>query len=116
VEREGHLKSSLLPKATEPHKARDKRRFCFGGLPCSLRQQGHPPFFVSFFFNISWDFRIENIKYCVNDSKLLLGVMNKFARLIYDRFKLNLINYPTLPGLAFAIFRAIYQPCLSSLP
>jgi len=60
--------------------------------------------------NILWDFRKESINYCVNDSKLLLGVMNKFARLIFDRFKLNLRNYPTLPSLAFAIFRAHYLP------
>lgn len=42
--------------------------------------------------NTPWDFRKESINYCVNDSKLLLGVMNKFARLIFERFNLNLIN------------------------
>lgn len=38
--------------------------------------------------------------------------MNKFARLIFDRFNLNLRNYPTLPSLAFAIFRSNYLPVL----
>jgi hypothetical protein len=36
--------------------------------------------------------------------------MDGFSRLIYDRFKLNLSKYPTLPSLAFAIFRAHYLP------
>lgn len=42
------------------------------------------------------------------DCVSLHQVLVKFNNLIFDRFSLNIQNYPTLPSLAFEIFRAHY--------
>lgn len=60
-----------------------------------------------------WNFKEESIKYCILDCISLFQVLNKFSTLIWDKFKLNIINYPTLPSLAFAIFRSKYLKFLS---
>ena len=60
------------------------------------------------FNNKTWIFRKEAIKYCELDCISLFQILNKFNNLIFDRFKLNINNYPTLPSLSFAIFRSQY--------
>jgi hypothetical protein len=55
-----------------------------------------------------WSFRKESKKYCELDCISLFQIVTKFNNLIFDRFKLNINNYPTLPGLSFAIFRSQY--------
>lgn len=56
--------------------------------------------------NQIWDFKNEAIKYCNLDCKSLYQVLIKFNSLIFKKFKLNIINYPTTPSLAFKIYRS----------
>lgn len=58
----------------------------------------------------SWDLRKETIKYCELDCELLYQVLTKYNEYIFKYFKLNINKYPTLPSLAFAIFRANFLP------
>ena len=51
------------------------------------------------------EFRKKLIKYCINDCKSLSIIINKFSLLIFDLFKLNIHDYPTISSLAFAIYR-----------
>jgi hypothetical protein len=55
-----------------------------------------------------WNFKEEAKLYCELDCISLYQVLTKFNTLIFNKFKLNINNYPTLPGLSFAIFRAHY--------
>jgi len=75
--------------------------------------------YVSFYTinNKIWSFKEEAINYCINDCVSLYQVLIKFNQLNFNKFKLNIQNYPTLPSLAFTIFRAHYLldnqiPCL----
>jgi len=52
-----------------------------------------------------WDFREEAIKYCSIDCISLYEILDKFNQLIFNHFKINIVKYPTLSSLAFAIFR-----------
>jgi len=56
------------------------------------------------FNNNIWNFRKEAKKYCELDCKSLFEILSKFNSLIFNRFKLNINKYPTLPSLSFAIF------------
>jgi len=58
--------------------------------------------------NNDWNFRNEAIKYCELDCIPLYQVLSKFSTLIFNRFKLDINKYPTLPSLSFAIFRNQY--------
>jgi hypothetical protein len=58
------------------------------------------------FSNKIWKFREESIKYCNLDCKSLYQILIKFNKLIYNKFYLNIVDYPTLPSLAFSIFRS----------
>lgn len=55
-----------------------------------------------------WSLREETIKYCNNDCLILHEILQKFNQFIFEKFKINIINFPTLPSLAFAIFRSKY--------
>lgn len=50
----------------------------------------------------------ESINYCDLFCIKLLKVLSKFLTLIFERFKLDINKYPTLPSLSFAIFRSQY--------
>jgi len=50
--------------------------------------------------------RRETDKYCEQDCRVLYQIINIFSRRIFEQFKINIHNYPTLPSLAFAIFRS----------
>lgn len=52
--------------------------------------------------------REETIKYCNQDVKTLYSVIDKFSKQIFDLFRINIINYPTLSSLSFAIYRTIF--------
>jgi DNA polymerase elongation subunit (family B) len=58
------------------------------------------------FINKIWDFKEESLKYCIIDCVSLYQILVKFNKLIYQRFHLNIQDYPTLPSLAFSIFRS----------
>lgn len=58
--------------------------------------------------NKIWDFKTESIKYCLIDCISLYQVLIKFNKLIFSRFKLNITDSPTLPSLAYSIFRSSF--------
>lgn len=57
-----------------------------------------------------WDFKEEAIKYCQIDCISLYQILSQFNHLIYDRFKINIHKFPTIPSLAFKIYRTHYLP------
>nr|YP_010991015.1 DNA polymerase [Pappia fissilis]WOX61288.1 DNA polymerase [Pappia fissilis] len=61
------------------------------------------------FNNKPWSLGDEIIKYCEIDVKALYEVLTEFNHIIYNLFQLNINNYPTLPSLAFAIFRSNFM-------
>jgi hypothetical protein len=58
--------------------------------------------------NKIWNFKEESVKYCNIDCISLFQILDKFNQLIFNKFKLNIVNYPTLPSLAFGLFRTHY--------
>lgn len=59
-------------------------------------------------FSNDWNLRNETIKYCELDCISLYQVLVEFNKLIFNMFKLNISKFPTLPSLAFAIYRCKY--------
>jgi len=55
-----------------------------------------------------WNLREEAIKYCETDCISLYEIVMKFNELFFDRFNININDHPTLPGLAFRLFRTRY--------
>jgi len=60
-------------------------------------------------FESFWNLRDETIKYCEIDCISLYQVIFKFTELIFSLFGKNVHHYPTLPSLAFAIFRSNFM-------
>jgi hypothetical protein len=60
-------------------------------------------------FNKNWNLKNETIKYCEIDCISLYQVIFKFSDLIFSMFNKNIHRYPTLPSLAFAIFRSCFM-------
>ena len=56
----------------------------------------------------NWNLLNELMKYCEKDVICLYQVIDKFSKEIYHLFKVDIIKYPTLSSLTFAIFRANY--------
>jgi hypothetical protein len=50
----------------------------------------------------------ESINYCLQDCISLYQIIYKFNYLIFNKYNLNIHNFPTLPSLAFGIYRAHY--------
>jgi len=55
-------------------------------------------------YNI-WSMKDESIKYCEIDCVSLYQIITKFSNMIFELFKIDILNYPTLSSLAFAIYR-----------
>nr|AWA82154.1 hypothetical protein [Cantharellus cibarius] len=53
----------------------------------------------------TWDLRTETIKYCEQDVVTLYQVIAKFSEQIFILFRIDVLKYPTLPLLAFGIYR-----------
>ena len=60
------------------------------------------------YINQEWNFKSESINYCFIDCMSLYEILIKFNNLIFDRFSLNINNYPTNPSLSFGIYRSRY--------
>jgi len=67
-------------------------------------------YILSFNLNAKWDLKQELVKYCEQDVVSLHMVITTFTKEIYNRFKVDILNYPTLPSIAFAIYRLNYMP------
>jgi hypothetical protein len=61
--------------------------------------------YASKFKSYNWNLRRELTNYCENDCVVLFQVIQKFNEFIFDLFQLNIHRFPTLPSLAFGIFR-----------
>ena len=59
-----------------------------------------------------WSLKEETIKYCLNDCVILHNILMDFSSHIFNLFSINIHKYPTLPSLAFAIFRSNFLPLL----
>jgi hypothetical protein len=57
------------------------------------------------FLNKPWSLKIETIKYCNLDCIVLYKIISNFQKNIYTLFRMDVIKYPTLSSLAFAIYR-----------
>ena len=55
-----------------------------------------------------WDLRNECIKYYEQDCITLYQIISKYNLEIFKRYQINIHRYPTLPSLAFAIWRCHY--------
>jgi hypothetical protein len=52
-----------------------------------------------------WRGREQRIKYCNQDVISLYQVISKFSNIIFEEFRLDIANHPTLPSLTLAIYR-----------
>jgi DNA polymerase type B, organellar and viral len=59
-----------------------------------------------------WDFKVEAIKYCQKDCKVLHEILTKFSDLIFGEFSINIhsLRILTLPGLAMTIYKSQFMP------
>jgi len=60
-------------------------------------------------FNNNWNLREEIIKYNIIDCISLYQIILKFNNMIFNLFNINIHKYPTLPSLAFGIFRSNFM-------
>ena len=67
-------------------------------------------------FNNNWCLKTESIKYCEADCVSLYQIMIKFINMIFDLYKINVNNYPTLPSLAYGLFRTHYLSDKTFIP
>jgi hypothetical protein len=56
-----------------------------------------------------WKLRDETIKYCQRDCQALWLILKNFNVLIYNKYKLNIHRFPTLPSLTLAIYKSCYM-------
>jgi len=67
--------------------------------------------YVEDFKNKPWNLKEELIKYCEQDVKILHQILMIFGGEIFNKFKIDISKYPTLPSLSFAIFRTSFMKC-----
>jgi hypothetical protein len=73
-----------------------------------ITEEDYNNYLNSFNSNL-WDLKSEAIKYCQLDCISLYQILLKFNSLIFEQFSKNIHRYPTLPSLAFAIFRSSFM-------
>jgi hypothetical protein len=64
--------------------------------------------YLNQFKDKKWNLKTETIKYCELDCLVLYKVIENFSDRIYNLFRIDILNYPTLSSLAFAIYRSNY--------
>ena len=65
--------------------------------------------YLQSFAHNDWNLKEELIKYCLIDCISLYEVISKFNSMIFSSFQLNIVDYPTLPSLSFAIYKSGYM-------
>lgn len=65
--------------------------------------------YINSFKDKDWNLREEAIKYCENDVITLHQVIDAFSKWIFRIYRVDIHKYPTLPSLAFAIFRSNFM-------
>lgn len=63
-----------------------------------------------------WILKEELVKYCENDVIVLHSIIISFSYHIFDAYEINIQKYPTLPSIAFAIYRAKYLKSQKIIP
>ena len=53
--------------------------------------------YIKQYSNNNWNLKEETIKYCEQDVRALHQILVTFVDRIYSLFKINIVNYPTLP-------------------
>lgn len=118
------LPSSLKDLCENFNISKEDKKSIFPFLLNNISYQGSVPDY-KYFTNISpeeyqnyknqslrthkiWNFKEEAIKYCTLDCISLFRILSKFNKLIFRKFKLNIVKYPTLPSLAFNLFLSKY--------
>jgi hypothetical protein len=56
------------------------------------------------------------IKYCENDVIVLHQLILDFTEHIFNRYNLNIQKYPTLPSVAFAVYRSKFLKTSNLIP
>lgn len=78
----------------------------------NVNEQLYNEYKQSFILNNSnenvWNLKKETIKYCESDVITLHKIIRVFQKRIFHYFSLDILKYPTLPSVAFAIFRSNY--------
>ena len=64
--------------------------------------------YVARFTDNQWNLKAEAIKYCELDCTSLHSVLTSFSIQIFEMFRINISKCPTLPSLAYNIFRTHY--------
>jgi hypothetical protein len=59
-------------------------------------------------YSNNWSLKNETINYCNQDCISLYQIIHKFNSLIFEKYQLNIHKFPTLPSLAFGIYRTHY--------
>jgi hypothetical protein len=73
-----------------------------------LSNDQYNSYYKNFTIKNNWNLKEEAIKYCMNDCISLYQILFKFNQLFFDKFKININDHPTLPSLAFRLFRSQY--------
>jgi len=60
--------------------------------------------------NKNWNLKIETLKYLKADLEGLLEVLIKFSEKTFKKYKLNIVNFKTLPSLALSSYISSYLP------
>lgn len=60
--------------------------------------------------------QLETLKYCELDCILLYQIIDKFSDSIFKSFRIDILKYPTLSSLAFAIFRSNFLKDDTEIP
>jgi hypothetical protein len=60
------------------------------------------------FKNKNWNLKKESIKNCEQDCIVLYQILERFLERIFNHFKIDIHKFPTLPSLAFGIYRSNY--------
>jgi hypothetical protein len=62
--------------------------------------------YIKEYENKDWVLLDVLVKYCENDTKALFQIIINFRLNIYKKFKIDIVKYPTIASLTFAIFRS----------
>lgn len=71
--------------------------------------------YLDMFRKNMWCLLHESKMYCEQDCISLHQILSKFNELIFNNYGINIHTYPTLPGLAMAIFKTNFLNC-NNLP
>nr|YP_009690150.1 DNA polymerase family B [Porodaedalea pini]QEG56930.1 DNA polymerase family B [Porodaedalea pini] len=72
--------------------------------------------YVKRFQGRKWSLKYETLNYCSRDCMSLYQILKSFCNLIFDKFEVNVLKAPTLPSLAFRIFRSKFLPKSLEIP